>query len=830
VDGVENYTPKSAGSENNLGIFTVRIFGGGLDSNLKFTLKKDGKTYSPFRMRSPRSTEATGSFNFKDVPIGVYDVEIKLPGGQVYTYPNGFDIYADSPGFNITTEIVAPSRVRTSRLNWYALRVHNNKGRIANGVQAFIVTSRGMQTTIKDVLYKRSGKLVIKGSTYDQLTIDPEAYRNLYYQGNFDPNRDTIEVDYDKIYSVFDSLVSFDIDSLFGEPFRGTVYPISIPYIKANGSHTINFQAATPANGDFKMVSYVLPWTVRQNPVSGETLDNIHELGLQGAALAEMSPNPALKAVGKSAGYVDIGSQVAFAEFFDWYYGTNVADDEFYARQGIALSAEVAGELIPYGNKADEALDQAKNAKRQLQRNTEHLNFDQDLILSGIKDPNIAKHMSDRLEFLKDNIAKYGDNLTRAEKEAIMNNLKQYTAKQGLRLTESEIENLLFPKDMNRKTVQSLASLDPNAIYGPNGPGPDHYIRRQHDMNYEVTFENVDTALAPAQIVRVNVALDTNKFDLRQTWLNSVRLGGKLYLFEDDRKEYFRDVDLRPAKNMIVRVNARTDTVKGTLYWEFLSLDPLTKNLISDVDEGFLPPNKISPEGEGAVSFSTRLKPAVQNRDTVGVFAAIYFDENEPILTNVWKNRVDEGRPVSQLNSSVAVSNDSVMTLSLTGNDAESGFQEYRLYVKKGDSAWSNNPYPLNAFTSTVLIGKPGETYAFYVEGRDSVGIWETKPRTAEATVRLTKPGPPVLPNATAVYPNPAKNSATVRVNTAQAGTLRINVTNISGQLVAAVDAQHSAGTADYPVNTAGLESGVYFVEVLVNEEAFETMKLVILR
>src|SRR3712207_7274438 len=62
-----------------------------------------------------------------------------------------------------------------------------------------------------------------------------------YFDGKFDPNRDTIRIDFDKNFQEFNELVSYDIDSLFGEPFRGTVYPLYIPY--RSEEHTSELQS-----------------------------------------------------------------------------------------------------------------------------------------------------------------------------------------------------------------------------------------------------------------------------------------------------------------------------------------------------------------------------------------------------------------------------------------------------------------------------------------------------------------------------------------------------------------------------------------------------------
>ena len=51
----------------------------------------------------------------------------------------------------------------------------------------------------------------------------------------------------------------------------------------------------------------------------------------------------------------------------------------------------------------------------------------------------------------------------------------------------------------------------------------------------------------------------------------------------------------------------------GVLRWRFLSLDPVTRELIDDPLDGFLLPNVVSLQGEGFVSYSITPKPNLQH-------------------------------------------------------------------------------------------------------------------------------------------------------------------------------------------------------------------------
>ncbi|MCV5960696.1 hypothetical protein OFO30_35460, partial [Escherichia coli] len=46
-------------------------------------------------------------------------------------------------------------------------------------------------------------------------------------------------------------------------------------------------------------------------------------------------------------------------------------------------------------------------------------------------------------------------------------------------------------------------SLDPNEKLGPEGYGPEHFIGINQPIEYRINFENVATAGAPAQIIKI---------------------------------------------------------------------------------------------------------------------------------------------------------------------------------------------------------------------------------------------------------------------------------------------------------------------------------------
>src|SRR5690606_31661427 len=163
--------------------------------------------------------------------------------------------------------------------------------------------------------------------------------------------------------------------------------------------------------------------------------------------------------------------------------------------------------------------------------------------------------------------------------------------------------------------------------------------------------------------------LDANVFDLSSFEFGNVTIGTDNYRVPKRRKEFVLDLDPVPGRPLRVRINAALDTLTGIIEWQFFSVDPQTGDL--PVLDGFLPPNVNFPEGEGSVSYSVNLREDIGNGVVVRNRASIIFDENEPILTNIWQNTTDLLAPQSTVIAEVKA--DTVVHLRLSGNDGGSG-------------------------------------------------------------------------------------------------------------------------------------------------------------
>jgi hypothetical protein len=114
-----------------------------------------------------------------------------------------------------------------------------------------------------------------------------------------------------------------------------------------------------------------------------------------------------------------------------------------------------------------------------------------------------------------------------------------------------------------------------------------------------IHFENLDTATAPAAVVVVTDPLDTAHLDLDTFSLGPISFGPYTLVPSPGQSGYTGSVDLRPAQNILITVDALLDEQTEIVTWRFDTIDQATGQSTNDPSAGFLPPNVDPPAGEG---------------------------------------------------------------------------------------------------------------------------------------------------------------------------------------------------------------------------------------
>jgi hypothetical protein len=308
------------------------------------------------------------------------------------------------------------------------------------------------------------------------------------------------------------------------------------------------------------------------------------------------------------------------------------------------------------------------------------------------------------------------------------------------------------PPDWYRNpTFPIVISLDPNNKLGSLGGGDRQYISGDEPLRYVIDFENLRTATAAAQQVSISDQLDLTKVDPNTVSFGPIVFGSTQLIPSAESTEFAADVDLRPAKSLMARVNAKLDTNTGLLTWRFTSIDPSTGQPTTEPLAGFLPPNITSPQGQGSVLFTVIPKKGLATGTQIPNQATIVFDNNAPMSTPQWLNTIDNTPPSSHVLPLAATQSSTSFTVQWSGTDVGSGIAVYNIYVSENGGPFSVWLQSATA-TSGTFTGTAGSTYAFYSIARDLAGNLENGKSVAETstTISVVKKAP------TIAWPAPA--------------------------------------------------------------------------
>jgi uncharacterized repeat protein (TIGR01451 family) len=292
---------------------------------------------------------------------------------------------------------------------------------------------------------------------------------------------------------------------------------------------------------------------------------------------------------------------------------------------------------------------------------------------------------------------------------------------------------VLPPRWYETVAVTIVGSIDPNDKLGARDT-----VSVRQAIPYSIRFENLSTATAPAQQVVVSDALPSSMLDLNTVSLDAITFGNLRIVPPPGLESYATQVDLRPARNLLVNINAGIDPFTGVLAWYFTSIDPATGQPPSDPLAGFLPPNHAPPEGEGSVLFTVTPRATLGSGVQIANRAAITFDDNPPLDTPIWLNTVDNTPPASHVLPLPTNSDMPSVPVSWMADGGQPGLRDFTVYV-----AEDGDPYRvwrLNTSATTDTLVPPADHklhhYAFYSVARDVSGNIEAAPAGPDATTQ----------------------------------------------------------------------------------------------
>ena len=377
------------------------------------------------------------------------------------------------------------------------------------------------------------------------------------------------------------------------------------------------------------------------------------------------------------------------------------------------------------------------------------------------------------------------------------------------------------PPTSEETRTEALTSADPNDKMGLPGVGDARFVTPDVRMPYVIRFENLATASAPAQEVLVRDTLDTRVLDLSTFQLGDITFGSRYVPVAPGRSQFFARVPLGTDGRLVLLIDAHLVPETGIVTWRFTTIAVATSTLPDDPLDGFLPPNRTSPEGEGSVSFNVRTRAGLPSGTVIRNQARIFFDLNAPIDTPPWVNTLDHEPPTSRVRALPARS-DSVFPVTWAGQDAGAGVRQFDVFASVNGGPFYQwlRRVPL---TAEPFVGDADSTYSFYSIAYDAAGNVEPGKTAGEATTGVVvategdAPAGPAELTLAAPFPNPASGGRplTLTFGLPEPGPADVRVYDVQGRELATLsNRDHPAGWHSVRWDLQGVASGVYVVRL----------------
>jgi len=269
--------------------------------------------------------------------------------------------------------------------------------------------------------------------------------------------------------------------------------------------------------------------------------------------------------------------------------------------------------------------------------------------------------------------------------------------------------------------VESGSSMDPNDKAGPAGAGGKRWTGPDTPLRYVVFFENLATATASAEQVVITDRLDPSRIDLDSVRFGPVSFGARTAGPAVGASALSTEVDLRPARDVVVRITGALDRATGVVTWRFSAHDPDTGGPPEDPLEGVVPPNRTPPEGEGSVTLFADAVAGLKTGARISNQARIVFDQNEAILTPAWTNRIDRSAPRAAVRRVADKRRKGRIKVRWAGRDRGAGVGQYDVYVSQNGKRfrrWQTGTTRERA----KFKARRGRGYAFRALAMDRVG------------------------------------------------------------------------------------------------------------
>ncbi|MCP4713252.1 MAG: hypothetical protein GY869_31865, partial [Planctomycetes bacterium] len=260
---------------------------------------------------------------------------------------------------------------------------------------------------------------------------------------------------------------------------------------------------------------------------------------------------------------------------------------------------------------------------------------------------------------------------------------------------------------------------------GPNGAGVSGMVPLDTPLPYMVSFEWADDSAGVLSQVRIVQQLDSD-LDVRSFRLGDIQIGDLFVNIPDGRGAFTGEFDFVDERGMVLRVVAGVDVLSDTATWLLTAIDPDTGLPVTDVDRGLLLP-EVASNQEGVVSYTIKADSEAETGAELQAEARVFFNNGAPLDTNSVVNILDAETPVSALTVVGVGAGSYQLDWQAEDDPLGSGVMDYTVYASINGgayTAWLRRTEE----TSAVYEGKASWTVKFIVLASDAAGNIEATP------------------------------------------------------------------------------------------------------
>ena len=722
---IASVTPDNGGADRYV---TVTLNGAKFDPQATVKLiRPTFAEYTPVTYKVVDATRIIATFDLRNAPHGLYDIQVANPGGQVARVPYRYQIESPLP-LDLSVGLGGPSSISFSLTGGappaiYGVSVQS----LTNVDMPYLQIEYGVPRLKNTLKSKLAGYLREDEIADFNLLVGDEAISFSTDFGNHLSPRglslDDLKVVLNRDGRLTATGIGQDlVDRGFGGlSFGLEVFPGFSEFLRLHPTFIQRLLDDPSFDPDsLKLQFYIYAAATPMTAV--EYLDNqkTEAAGLRAKILAEpISTDPAR--VGENRALQALKAAAANSDDWAQLYLTALAD------AGMLRSQDVPPEVLDHP------------------KFTSQLHALATAVLgepggASYADGNLAKDVFFPLlrRWLGETPETFGSSTlpTLADVDLQLSHRTHFEAFKitaGLDASLLQGDVIAVP-DANLKDLYGLAGLrDPQIqVAGPSGFGPQLLLPVGLALPYLTTFKNplgASSAVGDLQIVQkldrasdVNANLADFNVDVRSFRLSDVQLGDILLDLPNDRGSFTGEFDFSNDRGFVLQVTAGVDIRSGIATWHFRAIDKETGLLVNDPALGFL------KAGEQArVGYTIEALDKGGTGATITVSARAISGTKTPLDSAILTGTVDAIAPVTQL--TVESVGGGVYNLSWIAHDDAfgAGVKDSTVYVSIDGGAYTTFRDQLTE--TTIKFVSPNALPAkFIVLSSDHAGNAEAGP------------------------------------------------------------------------------------------------------